>query len=581
MTTFERRKKLLDLLRAQSDLQVTEVAQVLGVSEGTVRNDIKKLEAEGQLKRVRGGATLSGDALISSPTFSARLKRNSEPKQMIARWAAELVEDGDSILLDASSTAFSVAQQLQGRRRLRVITNGIETARVLAHNPTNTVILLGGVLNMDGSSITGSLSERFLEDLFIQTAFVSCSGITPEVGLTEVHIYEAQLKRKAIQSAKRVIALADSSKFGKIDLTPFARLEQITQLFTDSAISQEWIDKLRGTCLTFTICDKDAAETFSPCGQDSRHYRIAFANLSENLPFCVDVRRGLEKASQAAGNIDLILADNQLDPDVAVAVAERFTHQKPDLVIEYQVDETLGNRLMSMYQQENIPVIAVDIPMVGATFFGVDNYRVGQVAGVALGEWIRNNWSGDLDHLVILEQTCSGSLPEARIQGQVEGLVSILGPIPMEKQIRVDLENSVSISREKITALLKQIQRGRHIAFITFNDEAALGAMQAARQLNRLDDVIIVGQGADRAMRAELRRPDTRVLGSTDYLAERYGELLVSLALRILRGESVPPAVYIQSFFACNFITPQNINQYYPETREAVGAMPAHLPQGA
>ena len=572
MTTFERRKRLLDLLRHSPGLRVGELAAALAVSEGTVRNDLNALEEEGQLRRVRGGAVVEEQrAPQISPSFSARLKRQAEAKQNIARWAAELVEDGDSILLDASSTVYHIARYLQNRQRLRVITNGLEAARLLAQNPTNTVILLGGVLNPDGSSITGAFSERMLDDLYIQTAFVSCSGIAPEIGLTEVHISEAQLKSKAIRSAGRVVALVDSSKFGKVDLTPFARLEQISHLYTDCSLAPEWVETLRNfsnasgdTCLGVTICDRDNASTFSPCSLEARHYRIGFANQDERLPFSVDVRRGLERAAKAAGNIDLTLADNRLDPDTALQVAQRFLTQKLDLVIEYQLDEMIGNRLMSLFQEAGLPVISVDIPMVGATFFGIDNYRAGRMAGEALGEWARLNWAGRYDHVLILEEPRAGALPAARLQGQLDGLQAILGAIPAERQTRLNSGNTGEVSCEQTLLALRRLRSERHLLVVCFNDDAALGALQAARQAGRLNDVAIVGQGADRPMRRELRRPGSRIIGSTAFSPEKYGASLVALALRLLRGEPVPPAEYIQPVL----ITPQNIDLHYPEAEE-------------
>ncbi len=257
MITYERRQRLLALLKKQPGIRVSEMASLMGASEGTIRNDLNALSAGELLVRVRGGARLIEDSLTQSPRFTARLKVNGEAKQIIALWAAKLVEDGDSILLDASSTVYSMARYLQNRRRLRVFTNGIEVARALAQNPSNEVVLLGGVLNTDGSSVTGLISERSLQDLHIKTAYMSCSGFTPEAGLTEVYISEAQLKTRSIKCVDKVIALVNSSKFGKVDLTPFAGIEKIAHLFTDQNLSLEWIERLKKTSLIFTVCNEN------------------------------------------------------------------------------------------------------------------------------------------------------------------------------------------------------------------------------------------------------------------------------------------------------------------------------------
>jgi len=261
LTTFERRQSLLDILRKQPGLRVLELAKALDVSEGTVRNDLNALEEEGRVKRVHGGAVLNDQGQFQNNSFMRRYKQSEAAKIAIACEAAILVKDGDSILLDASSTAYYLARALSGRSRLRVMTNGFEVARELAQNSSNTVILIGGVVNNDSSSVTGLLSEQIIAEMHIEKAFFSCSGFSVERGMTEVHFEEAQLKRKAIESSKQVIALIDSSKFGKEDLTPFARLTQITRLFTDAGITSEWKTHLRSANIPFTICGEDPVPT--------------------------------------------------------------------------------------------------------------------------------------------------------------------------------------------------------------------------------------------------------------------------------------------------------------------------------
>ncbi len=258
MTTYERRHSLLEILRKHPGLRVSEMAKALGVSEGTVRNDLNALKKEGRLKRVHGGAVLIDQDQFQNDSFVRRYNQNVAAKLAIAREAALLVMDGDSILLDASSTSYYLAHAISARNRLRVMTNGFEVARELAQNTSNTVILIGGVVNNDSSSVTGLLSEQIIAEMHIEKAFFSCSGFSVERGMTEVHFEEAQLKRKAIESTKQVIALIDSSKFGKEDLTPFARPMQITHLFTDAGITSEWKTRLQEANILFTVCGEDS-----------------------------------------------------------------------------------------------------------------------------------------------------------------------------------------------------------------------------------------------------------------------------------------------------------------------------------
>ena len=255
MTTYERRQTIVELLRRQPGLRVPTIAETLEVSEGTVRNDLNALESEGRLERVHGGAVLTEQKQFNNTSFTDRHHEQIAAKEAIARQAATLVKDGDSLLLDASSTAYYLALALETRQRLRVVTNGLDVARLLAKNPSNSVVLVGGILDPDGSSLTGLFSEESIQKIHVQKAFVSASGFSIERGLTEVHLEEAQLKRKAIASAQQIIALVDSSKLGHEDLTPFASIDKISSLYTDQGISSDWVQKLNAAEIDLVVCD--------------------------------------------------------------------------------------------------------------------------------------------------------------------------------------------------------------------------------------------------------------------------------------------------------------------------------------
>jgi ribose transport system substrate-binding protein len=158
------------------------------------------------------------------------------------------------------------------------------------------------------------------------------------------------------------------------------------------------------------------------CATAADSYTIGFANLTEDIVFTQLVRESIESAAEEAGNVELILADNQLDGATALANAENFLTQGVDGVIEFQTDEAFGNVIMSRFRGAGVPVIAIDIPMPGATFFGADNYFAGELAGMELANWANENWDGAVDYLLVLELPQSGPIPAARMQGQVDGI---------------------------------------------------------------------------------------------------------------------------------------------------------------
>jgi ribose transport system substrate-binding protein len=564
MIPFERQQRIATLLREKPGIKVAGLANALSVSQGTIRNDLETMEGKGILARVRGGAVLLDQGQILNPSFSARIDVNAYAKKRIARLAAEMVEDGDSILLDASTTVFAMVPHLKKMRDLTVITNGIPTGMALAQNPNHTIILIGGKIGPSGTSVVGSLGEKLLEDIHVKTAFVSCSGFSIEAGLTEIDIHEVEIKRRMIRCAEKVVTLVDSSKFGKIDLIPFASINQVSHIYTDSNLSPAYIDPLRTSCAAVTVCGEDTASSFMPC-QENGNYKIGFAGLSEEVPFAVEVRRSIERAAQEAGNIDLILADNQLNAETALRVADWIIQKEVDLFIEYQIDEKTNSIIMSKLSQAGIPAIAVDIPMVGATFFGVDNYRAGHLAGSALGREVQRLWQGQIDGLVILVEPRAGTVPAARIQGQLDAFQEMVGNIPVSDVLYLNSGNTIAISEEQMLRALESMPHKHRLAVICFNDDAAIGVQRAAVRKGREQDLLIVGQGAGREIRKEMSLPGSRIIGATAYWPENYGAKLLEAAVKLLKGEPVPPAIYNQPVFISN----DNMEEYYPEIKDA------------
>lgn len=565
-SAYERHQAILELVQRYESVRVADLAEQLNVSESTVRNDLETLDEQGHLVRVRGGAiskqTLSGDG--TSPYLSQKALHHAGEKQAIARWAAGMIEDDDVIMLDASTTVLHIAPFLHDRRNLTVFTNGIDVARALAKEPSNTVIILGGILRSNGNSITGEISRQLLQDYHIQTAFVSCSGFTPELGFFEMNLEEAKMKTLMMQASQQRVALLDSSKIRRVGLTTFGTLADFDYLVTDEQIEPAVIEEVRRHDTHVIVCGHQTTHSYTPNHAQRHTYRIGFANLSENTPFSRDVRRSLEKAAQESKLVELIVADNQLDPRIAAQVADELLTQDIDLVIEYQIDETMGNLIAHKFQQANIPIIAVDIPMVDGVYFGVNNYIAGKMAGVELGKAIQARWQGDLEYLIVVEQQRAGNLPAMRIKGQLDGLLEIVLPLPPDKILQVDSDNTVEGSYGIMKVVFRDLPASARIAVICFNDDAAVGVLHAAQDTGCAENLMLVGQGADRRLRAEMRKLPSSVVGATAYRPEDYGKYLLRLALDILAGKQVAPAVYMEHYF----ISPENVDHYYPPEAE-------------
>ncbi len=568
MEPHKRRQVITTLLQESGEVTIEDLAIRLNVSENTVRNDLNAMEADNLLQRVRGGAIAQeSDTRINNHVFATRSRVQQDSKRQIGYWAAQLVNDGDAIVLDASSTVYHLATFLQDRRNLTVLTNGLDVALLLARNPSNKLILASNIVRSDGLATIGAINPDLRSNFFAAKCFISCAGFSVERGLMDVDVDEVQIKSQMIELANQMIVLVDHSKLGKIATYSFAKLNQIDHLVTDDAVSPDYLSALRQiTHFPITIVGDSTARTLEPAGvlPTDPTYRIGFGNMSEKMAFPQQVRRSLEEAARRFPNIELLIRDNQLDRRTALENADWFVAHRVDLVIEYQIDAKAGNIIMDKFNQAGIPVIAVDIPLPGATFFGANNYRAGYIAGEALGEWITKNWQGSLDILLKLESPRIGTVAATRLQGLQEGLESILGPIADEQ---IQLVNSPLLFHDvpaAVASLLPLLPPDARIAIIAINDEVAVGALEAFEKAGRIKQVIAVGQNADQIGLEALHRPDFPFIGSTRFAPEEYGEQLLHLALKILSGAPVPPAVYNQHIF----INRDNLHEYYADPIE-------------
>ena len=241
-----------------------------------------------------------------------------------------------------------------------------------------------------------------------------------------------------------------------------------------------------------------------------------------------------------------------------------------DLMIEYQQDERTNYMLMDMFRASGIPVIAVDIPMPGAVYFGADNYRAGRMAGEAAAAWIQKHWGGKLDKIVCLEQRESGSIPAARIQGTLVTLRNVIS-IKDNDVIFCDTHGTLDESRMAATNALRNIPWGKRVLFIGINANSAIGALEAAEVLGRQVCTAVVSQNASRRVRSELRRNNPMLIGAVDYFPEAYGDRIMQLAVSLLGDRPVPPATYTDH----GLITSGNVQRFYPSDEDEGVALPA------
>jgi len=580
MKSRERQEQIIAYLLSKGNLRLAELRERFQVSEGTIRNDLRDLEAGGKLIRTHGGATLPKMRLVThgfvagygSPTHLTNDEQRHLEAHNMAHRAAELVNEGDAILLCSSPITQAMVDELLPMKHLTVLTNSFDIAQRLSHNPSHTVVLLGGQVHYNADAINGPIASGMLERMRVSKAFISCDGVSTTQGFASNEIADAQVKSSMISCADTVIMLAPSHTIGHLALMSFASLNQAHHLITTHEAPTDMLRVLMSSGVRVSLCGERITEICADCPPD-RKWRIGFSNLTEDQDFSIKVRESIEKAAQSLGVIDLVLTDNAAEPSIALENARRMVDANLDLMIEYQQDERTNYILMDMFRSARLPVIAVDIPMPGAVYFGADNYRAGRIAGEAAASWIREHWAGKLDKIVYLEQTESGSIPAARIQGTLDTLRAII-PIKDSDILHCDTHGGLEESRMAALNALRNIPWGKHVLFIGINANSAIGTLEAAETLGRQSCTAVVSQNASRRIRSELRRGNPMLIGAVDYFPEAYGDRILQMAMHLLAGRSVPPATYTDHAL----ITAANVQRFYPNDPKEVTelfAMPA------
>lgn len=240
----ERLDRIIALLQEQGRVSVIELSDMFGVSSVTIRNDLTLLEKQGWLIRTHGGAMAKSEA-NTELAFDFRRGLHVAEKERIGRAAAEMIQDGEAIALDASTTAWQVARHLKDRRELTVITNGLFVALEFLNSPGVTVVMPGGSLRIASASLIGDLGANILDRYNVQKGFFGARGFTLAEGLTDVSQYEVELKQRMVTRSKQVVAIVDSSKWGQVAFATFASLDQLNCVIADTAAPQGMLDVLR------------------------------------------------------------------------------------------------------------------------------------------------------------------------------------------------------------------------------------------------------------------------------------------------------------------------------------------------
>ncbi len=259
MLAEERRNRLLELIRVRHFASLPELAEELGVSESTIRRDLEQLEEAGSARRIHGGVLYTGLS-PKIPHFESSQRRDQ--KRAIALRALELIEDGETILLDGGSTTYEVARLLVGRP-LHVVTNSLPVANLFASAPSSELVLIGGNICPRTGVSQGPYAHELLARLRVRKTILSVAAINAE-GFFNNSLLLVETEQAMMRAADEVILVADSSKFGHQSLTHLCALGEVDYVVTDSGISAEWQQKIEAAGVRLLVAGLSENQAADP-----------------------------------------------------------------------------------------------------------------------------------------------------------------------------------------------------------------------------------------------------------------------------------------------------------------------------
>jgi ribose transport system substrate-binding protein len=327
-----------------------------------------------------------------------------------------------------------------------------------------------------------------------------------------------------------------------------------------SGLNKGMVFRLLYTLERCGMVEKIGDNQYQSCVRPAKQkrYRLGYASQGTDYQFSKDVSESLRSAAAAEG-IEIFSVDNRYSAAIAQKNAELLIREKVDLMIEFQTDETIAPIIAAKFREANIPLIAIDIPHPGATYFGANNYGAGLIGGRHLGRWAKQHWQGIVDEIILLELPRAGSLPRMRLTGMLVGMKEALPSLESCPVSYIDGDGQFAPSLEMVRKHLRS-RRSSRVLVGAINDASALGGMRAFQEAGSADHCAVMGQNASPEARIELREPATRMIGSVAYFPEKYGRELVRVAIDLLNRRAVPPAVFTKH----HLITPDTVDHYYP-----------------
>ncbi|MFZ7132760.1 MAG: DeoR/GlpR family DNA-binding transcription regulator [Eubacteriales bacterium] len=241
MFNEERKQKIIELLQKNNKVTVAELSKIFKVSSATIRNDLRELSDLQLLRRTHGGALSNAKVGIDVDPIENKIK-NVEEKTAISNKAIELIEDGDTIIIDSGTTILHLTDLLHVKKNLTVVTNDLLIANKLEEFENINTIIIGGMIRKSYHCSVGALGLDMLSNFVVDKAFMCTNAISPFKGASSPDVNQAEIKKKMISISDKTIFLCDSSKIGKNLFINFAKIDEIDTIVTDSGIDAKMVE---------------------------------------------------------------------------------------------------------------------------------------------------------------------------------------------------------------------------------------------------------------------------------------------------------------------------------------------------
>ena len=252
MLAVTRKAKIKEIILEKKSVVVSELAKTFSVTEETIRRDLKACEDDGFLIRTYGGAFIQ-DGVQNEVELSVRETAYTNSKQLIADKCAEIVRNGDSIFLDASTTALFIAKSICNMR-LTILTNSLKVINFLSDYSNIRLITIGGLFVPNNMSFVGRGALQSLENYYLDKTFMSCRSLSMTQGITDSNESMSEIRQKLLTRSNNVYVVADYSKFDKTSFLNICDFSDIHGLITDKHLDQDWISFLEGNDVTYYDC---------------------------------------------------------------------------------------------------------------------------------------------------------------------------------------------------------------------------------------------------------------------------------------------------------------------------------------